>query len=92
MRVKSKLADVDFQFGDVKRDGNLLVIDSHPDATMKSCVYVSPQDVVEVLKRILTSPSAILFVLGLPYFLYRWKRPDKGKERTRRRIREWPRV
>jgi hypothetical protein len=92
MRVKSKLADVDFQFGDVKRDGNLLVIDSHPDSTMKSCVYVSPQDVVEVLKRILTSPSAILFVLGLPLFLYRWHRSDRRASRSSGRVKEWPKV
>jgi preprotein translocase subunit Sec63 len=92
MRVKSKLADVDFQFGDVKRDGNLLVIDSHPDSTMKSSVYVSPQDVVEVLKRILISPSALLFVLGLPYFLYRWHRSGQRSSKTTGRVKEWPKV
>ena len=92
MRVVSKLAKIDFKFGEVTRDGNLLAIDSHPDSTMKSRVYISPQDVVEILKRIFTSPSAMLFVLGLPYFLYRWKRSDARNTGARRRVRDWPEV
>jgi hypothetical protein len=92
MRVKSKLADIDFQFGEVRRDGSLLVIASHADSKMKSTVYVSPQDVVEFLKRFLISPTAIVFVLALPYFLYKWKRSSQNIAQTRRRVTEWPKV
>lgn len=92
MRVISKLAQIDFQFGQVAREGNLLVIDSHPDSRMPSKVYISPQDVIEYLKRLLLSPTAILFFLGLPYFMYRWKRSDKKTSGGQRRAREWPKV
>ncbi|MDX1406446.1 MAG: hypothetical protein R3192_18080 [Woeseiaceae bacterium] len=78
MRVRSKLADVDFQFGEVKRDGNLLIINSHPEATMKSRVYVSPDDVTAFLKKFFMSPSAMLFVLGFPFFWFRHRKSRKS--------------
>ena len=80
MKVKSKLADVEFQFGDIERKGNTLVISSHPSQTMKSKVYISPADVVAFLGRLMRSPPALLFVLGLPVFYFRArgdKKPDK---------------
>jgi len=93
MRVISKLAQIDFQFGKVSREGNLLVIGSDADSRMPSTVYVSPQDVLEFLKRFLVSPSALLFVLAFPYFLIRWKKngSDTAKNGQRRK-REWPTV
>lgn len=80
MKVKSKLANVDFQFGDIERKGNQLVISSHPSQTMKSKVYVSPADVVAFLGRLVRSPSALLFVLGLPVFYFR-ARGDKKSDK-----------
>lgn len=71
MHVKSRLADVEFLFGTVERKGNRLVISSHPSQTMQSRVYVSPQDVVSFLGQLLKSPSALLFVLGFPFFYIR---------------------
>lgn len=92
MRVRSKLAQIDFRFGDVSREGNLLLIDSHADSNLPSRVYISPQDVLEFLKRLLTSPSAILFVLGLPWFLYRWHRSGQQWQQAKPSAREWPKV
>ena len=93
MRVLSKLAQIDFQFGRITRQENLLVIESHPDSKMPSTVFVSPQDVVEALKRIIVSPGAILFVLALPLFLYRWNRSDKSIRQGRRQSKKtWPTV
>lgn len=80
MKVKSKLADVDFQFGDIERKGNTLVISSHPSQTMKSKVYVRPEDVVAFLGRLVRSPSALLFVLGLPVFYVR-ARGDRNSQK-----------
>lgn len=92
MRVISKLAQIDFQFGKVAREGNVLLIESDPDAKMPSTVYVSPQDVVEFLKRFLLSPSALLFVLAFPYFLIRWKKTGSGSASKLHKKREWPTV
>lgn len=93
MRVVSKLAQIDFKFGDIERRGNLLVIGSHPDSRMRSTVHVSPEDIVEALKRLLANPSSLLFFLGLPLFLYRWRRSgrDTGENEATTR-RDWPTV
>jgi hypothetical protein len=84
MRIRSKLADVEFEFGEIARDGNLLVITSHPDARMKSRVYVSPQDVAALFGRMIMSPSALVFVIGLPFFYFRAARANKNKQREGR--------
>jgi hypothetical protein len=81
MKIRSRLADVEFEFGEIVRDGDLLVIASHPDARMKSKVYVSPRDVTAFLRRLITSPSALLFVIGLPFFYFRAARASKNNER-----------
>ena len=80
MRVRSKLADVEFLFGSVERKDNGLVISSHPSQTMKSKVYVSPQDVAAFLGCLFRSPSALLFVLGLPVFYFRARSEKRGRK------------
>jgi hypothetical protein len=92
MRVISKLAQIDFQFGGISRDGNLLVIESDPQAKMPATVYISPGDVTDFLKRILRNPQALLFVLALPWFLIRWKKHGQPVSTGARRKREWPTV
>ena len=92
MRVVSKLAQIDFRFGRIERQGNLLVIESHPESKMKSTVYLSPQDIVEYLKRMLVNPSTLVFFLGLPYFLYRWRRSGQDVGHRPEGKREWPTV
>ena len=92
MRVISKLAQIDFQFGRITRDGNLLVIESHKDSKMPSTVFVSPEDVIEVAKRFLLSPRGMLFILGFPYFFYRWKKYGQEKTRKSNSKKNWPTV
>ena len=86
MHVKSRLADVEFLFGTVERKGNRLVISSHPSQTMQSKVYVSPQDVLSFFGQLLRSPSALLFVLGFPYF-YIKARQEPGRSASRGNVR-----
>ena len=74
MRVRSKLADVEFRFGSIERQDHELIINSHPDQTLKSRVYVSPGDVLAVFGKLLLSPAAWVFLLGLPYFLWKSKK------------------
>lgn len=71
MKVKSKLADVDFSFGAVERKDNTLVISSDPAQKMQSKVYVTPDDVLRFLGKLLTSPSGLLFVIAFPIFYFR---------------------
>ena len=71
MKVKSKLADVEFQFGPIERKDNTLIISNDASQPMRSKVYVTPDDVVQFLGKLLRSPSGLMFMLGFPYFYYR---------------------
>ena len=51
MRVRSKLADVEFQFGEFEYKKDHLIIHSAPEQAMQTRVYVSPDDVVSALIR-----------------------------------------
>lgn len=68
MRVRSKLADVEFRFGHVERKGNELIIYSHPDQALKSRVHIAPEDVISAMKMLLLSRVAWVYALGFPYF------------------------
>ncbi|MCL4745108.1 MAG: hypothetical protein KJZ83_06795 [Burkholderiaceae bacterium] len=71
MRVRSKLADVEFRFGAVDRRGYELIIHSHPDQPMKSRVHVTPQDVLAAVRALLLSKAFWVYLLGFPYFYFR---------------------
>lgn len=81
MKVKSKLADVDFTIGRLYRKDHRLLIDSDPSQPMKSRVYVEPADVALFLRKLVMSPSAWVFFLGFPWFYLKAKRertPQQG--------------
>ena len=71
MRVTSQLADVEFRFGRIAREGHHLVMSSAPDQAMATKVHVSPRDVLSFLGQFLRSPSALLFVLLFPWHWWR---------------------
>jgi hypothetical protein len=74
MRVESRLADVEFKFGPIGREGNSLVLNSAPEQAMATKVFVSPADALSFLGRFFRSPSAWLWLLGLPMFYLRARR------------------
>ena len=76
MRVRSKLADVEFRFGSFERKKDHLIIHSAPEQSMPTRVQVSPDDVTAALVRALASPGAWLYFAGFPFFLlrHRWRR------------------
>jgi hypothetical protein len=45
MKVKSKLADIDFEFGRFQYKKDHLIVHSHESQAMQSKVYVSPNDI-----------------------------------------------
>lgn len=81
MKVKSKLADIDFEFGHFEYKKDHLVIHSHPDQSMQSKVYVSPNDVVTALGKALRVPMVWVYILGFPFFLIRYRRRHKLKNK-----------
>lgn len=74
MRVRSKLADVEFQFGEFEYKKEHLIIHSAAEQAMKTRVYVNPNDVVDGLAKALSKPMVWLYILGFPYFLIKYRR------------------
>lgn len=71
MRVRSRLADVEFRFGAVERRGCELVIHSHPDQPMKSRVHVTPHDVIAAVAALARSADFWIYLFAFPYFYLR---------------------
>ncbi len=79
MRVRSKLADVEFQFGEFEYKKDNLIIHSAPEQAMQTKVYVNPNDIMTALGKALSKPMVWVYLLGFPFFLVRYRR-RKAKE------------
>jgi hypothetical protein len=79
MKVRSKLADIDFVFGKFEYKKDHLIVHSDPSQSMESKVYVSPNDIVSGLARALVNPMVWVYVLGFPFFLIRYRRRHRNK-------------
>ncbi len=84
MKVRSKLADVDFQFGHFEYKKDHLIIHSAPEQSMQSKVYVSPNDVLSAFATALRNPQVWLYFLAFPFFLFRYRR-RRAQKRARER-------
>ena len=80
MKVKSKLADIDFEFGHFEYKKDHLIIHSHQDQSMQSKVYVSPNDVVSALGKAICLPMFWVYMIGFPFFLIRYRRRHGKKK------------
>ena len=74
MKVKSKLADIDFQFGRFEYKKDHLIIYSDPNQSMQSKVYVSPNDVLSAAGKALSNPMVWVYLICFPFFLIRYRR------------------
>ncbi len=81
MKVRSKLADVDFQFGQFEYKKDHLIIHSEESQAMKTKVYVSPNDIVSALGQMLKKPMVWLYLLAFPFFLVRYRRRHAEKQK-----------
>ncbi len=79
MKVRSKLADIDFRFGRFEYKKDHLVIHSHPEQAMQSKVYVSPNDVLSAFGRALINPMVWVYFLAFPFFLLRYRLRHRAK-------------
>lgn len=85
MKVKSKLADIDFEFGHFEYKKDHLIVHSHQSQSMQSKVYVSPDDIVAAAACAIKNPKVILYLLGFPYFLIRYRNRKREREQTQRK-------
>jgi hypothetical protein len=83
MKVRSKLADIDFAFGRFEYKKDHLIVHSAPGQAMETKVYVSPDDVLAGMGKALSNPMVWVYVLGFPFFLIRYRRRHRAKNRAR---------
>ena len=79
MKVKSKLADIDFEFGRFEYKKDHLIVHSHESQSMQSRVYISPNDVLSALGKALANPMVWVYFLCFPFFLIRDRRRHARK-------------
>ncbi len=83
MKVKSKLADIDFEFGRFEYKKDHLIVHSDVSQSMQSKVYVSPDDVLAALGKALANPMVWVYLLFFPFFLIRYRRRHARKREAR---------
>lgn len=74
MKVRSKLADIEFLFGRFEYKKDHLIVHSDPQQPMETKVYVSPDDILSALGKALANPMVWVYFLGFPFFLIRYRR------------------
>lgn len=77
MKVVSRLVKMDFKIGTIERKDDQLMITSHPSQPMKTKVYMSAEDAVEMIKSSLNWP-VISFVLALPVLYAKAKKEKQA--------------
>lgn len=79
MKVRSKLADINFEYGKFEYKKDHLIVHSDPEQSMPSKVYVSPDDIVSAMGKALSNPMVWVYFLGFPFFLIRYRRRHRNK-------------
>jgi len=82
VKVRSKLADIDFVFGRFEYKKDHLIVHSDPDRSMESKVYVSPNDILAGLAKALANPMVWVYFLGFPFFLVRYRLRHERRQRA----------
>ena len=67
MRVKSDLADLQIKLGDIRRDGDELVLESAPDSSLDARIRVDASEARSMLVKVLKSGAVWGFLLRLPF-------------------------
>lgn len=77
MRVISPIAEIDFVIGELRRDGDTLVIKGDPSSSIEAEVRMTARDAAQLLASIIFNPTAIWYFLSLPFLLL--KRPHDAE-------------
>ena len=84
MKVKSKLVDLDFEFGAVEYKRDHLIVRNPAGQGIETRVYVSPDDVLAGLKSVLSRPMVWVYLLAFPFFFLRYRRRRARQRKARR--------
>ena len=83
MKVRSKLADIDFVYGKFEYKKDHLIVHSDAERSMPTRVYVSPDDIVSAFGKALLNPMVWVYFLAFPFFLIRYRRRHRKKRRAK---------
>jgi len=76
MRVVTKLAQMEFRVGDIRREGDFLIMESDESQSMKVKAYIDAVDVARMFKSGM-KPGVIGFLFGVPGRARKAKRTQK---------------
>jgi hypothetical protein len=77
MQVNTKLVKMELEVGSIRRDGDRIVISSDPTKSMPAEVYMTPKDVVGMIKASLNL-SVISYILLFPFLYIKCLKSDSG--------------
>ena len=76
MRVVTKLAQMEFRVGSIRREGDFLIMESDEAQAMKVKAYIDATDVVQMFKSGM-KPGVIAYLAGVPGRARRARRTRK---------------
>lgn len=79
MRIATKLAKLEFRIGSIERDGDELIIRSHPDQAMKAQARLGLDDVADLVRASLTR-DVLSYLLALPVLFFRRSRERRTSQ------------
>ena len=77
MQVNTKLVRMELEVGSIRRDGDQIVISSDPTKSMPAEVYMTPKDVVCIIKASLNL-SVISYMFLFPFLYIKYLKSDSG--------------
>ena len=77
MQVNTKLVRMELEVGSIRRDGDQIVISSDSTKSMPAEVYMTPKDVVCIIKASLNL-SMISYILLFPFLYIKYLKSDSG--------------
>ena len=77
MQVNTKLVKMELEVGSILRDGDRIVISSDPTQSMPAEVYMTPKDVVSMIKASLNL-SVISYMFLFPFLYIKYLKSDSG--------------
>jgi hypothetical protein len=75
MQVNTKLVKMELEVGSIRRDGDRIVISSDPTRSMPAEVYMTPKDVVSMIKASLNL-SVISYMFLFPFLYIKYLKSD----------------
>ena len=73
MKVVSKLVNLDLKLAKIERHQAGLMVSSDPEQSLATKIYLTPEDMVHILKLLLKNPPTLLYLLSVPFHYLRTK-------------------